>query len=236
MLHVKTHRKIIAVDARNHGDSPHSDQLSYPHLAEDTRALMAGLNIQIATLIGHSMGGRAVMLAALTYPELVRSLVVVDISPVGTSRSIHLIGTFLQAMKRVELPPGVPLLTAKKIADTQLSKVVHDVGIRQFLLTNLVEAEEGGCKWRVNLDVLQSCFGRYVADFPPLNKTYEGPTLFVAGAQSDYIRSSEHDAIRKLFPNAEFITIQGAGHWVHSDQPAEFIQIVGSFLSRPSCQ
>jgi hypothetical protein len=65
---------------------------------------------------------------------------------------------------------------------------LKDFGIRQFLLTNLVESEKGGCKWRVNLDVLQRCFGRYVADFPPMNRIYEGPTLFVAGAQSDYIR------------------------------------------------
>ncbi|CAB3369198.1 Hypothetical predicted protein [Cloeon dipterum] len=231
-LHAKTGRKVIAVDARNHGDSPHDEKLSYTHMAEDVRVLLTSLNIDKSVLLGHSMGGRTMMLAALLFPELVRGLIVVDISPIGTSKSIHLIGAFLEAMRKVDLPPNVPLLTAKKMADNQLSKVVHDIGIRQFLLTNLVETGNGGCKWRVNLDVLQRCFAKQVANFPPVDKVYEGPTLFIAGALSDYIKESETEDIKKIFPKAEFERVQGAGHWVHSDQPSEFVRIVSGFLNK----
>jgi pimeloyl-ACP methyl ester carboxylesterase len=115
-----------------------------------------------------------------------------------------------------------------------LAHEIHsqDVGIRQFLLTNLVETGDGGCKWRVNLDVLQSCFAKHVADFPPVNKTFDGPVLFIAGALSDYIKDSEHEKIKEIFPKAEFERIQGAGHWVHSDQPSEFVRIVSGFLNK----
>jgi len=110
--------------------------------------------------------------------------------------------------------------------------IFQDVGIRQFLLTNLVETGDGGCKWRVNLDVLQRCFAKHVADFPPVSKTFCGPTLFVAGALSDYIKEDEHDKILEIFPKAEFERIQGAGHWVHSDQPSEFVRVVSGFLNK----
>jgi abhydrolase domain-containing protein 11 len=59
--------QIFAVDARNHGDSPHTNELTYSHLVEDLRALMSSLAIKRATFIGHSMGGRAVMLLGLRY-------------------------------------------------------------------------------------------------------------------------------------------------------------------------
>ncbi|XP_059487217.1 protein ABHD11-like [Neocloeon triangulifer] len=231
-LHAQTCRRVVAVDARNHGESPHNENHSYRYMAEDLRALLTLLEIDRAVLLGHSMGGRAMMLTALLYPNLVKGLIVVDTSPIRTSESINLVDSFLEAMRKIELPPKVPILIAKNIADRQLSTVVKDIATRQFLLTNLLETEEGDCKWRVNLDVLQRYLVKQVANFPLVTNVYNGPTLFIKGALSDYIKDSDAEEIKRIFPNAEFERVEGAGHSIHSDQPSKFVQIVSSFLKK----
>ncbi|KAJ9600716.1 hypothetical protein L9F63_026147 [Diploptera punctata] len=223
MLHNKTNRKIFAVDARNHGDSPHTEELSYNHLAEDLRALMNDLAIKRATFIGHSMGGRAVMLLGLRYPELVEKLIVVDISPVNVSANLSTMPKYFEAMKSVKIDENIPLSKARKIADEQLAKHIS------FLLTNLVEAEGGSYKWRINLDSIARNFSN-IANFPSAGTTCPVPTLFIAGANSDYIRVEDHNRIKEIFPAAVFVTIPGAGHWVHADKPNEVLEVLEKFI------
>ncbi|KAL0266382.1 UNVERIFIED_CONTAM: hypothetical protein PYX00_008934 [Menopon gallinae] len=233
-IHNKTKKKIIAVDARNHGESPHTKELTYNHLAADVRALVSDLNLTKATMIGHSMGGRTMMLVALRYPELVHKLVVVDISPLGTSPSLNHMTKYFEAMKLVKIEPKVPLSLARKSADFQLSTYISvslDPGLRQFLITNLVENDGGKYKWRVNLDSIISNFQTNISSFPPVGSAqFIGPTLFIGGGNSDYLRKEEESGIKKLFPNASFSYIPEAGHWVHAEKPEEFLKIVTTFL------
>lgn len=100
------------------------------------------------------------------------------------------------------------------------------------VLTNLVEADAGKYKWRVNLPVLEQAFSTQIAVFPNIgSKIYDGPTLFIGGANSDYIQAKDHDAIKKLFTKAEFHYIDGASHWVHADKPSEFIELLATFIN-----
>ncbi|KAK6642162.1 hypothetical protein RUM44_013885 [Polyplax serrata] len=232
-IHNKTKKKVVAVDARNHGESPHTTELTYNHLAADIKALMDDLSFKKATLIGHSMGGRAVMLVAHRFPELVKELIVVDISPQRTSPNLKNLLKCFEAMRLVKVDPKTPLSAARKSADSQLSKYITDPGLRQFLLTNLVEGEDGKYKWRVNLDAITSNFSTNISNFPTLNSTYSGPTLFIGGTNSDYLLKEEEKEILKLFPRAHFTYIQDAGHWVHSEKPEEFLKLVNAFVQNP---
>ncbi|PNF41951.1 hypothetical protein B7P43_G14635 [Cryptotermes secundus] len=190
---------------------------------------MIDLAIERATLIGHSMGGRAMMLMAHRYPELVEKLVVVDISPVAVSPGLFTMPKYFEAMMSVKLVKNIPLSKVRRMADEQLAKSVLDSGTRQFLLTNLVEAEGGHYKWRVNLDSITRNFNN-IATFPTVGTSCSVPTLFIVGANSDYVRSDVHEEIKRIFPAAKFVTIPGAGHWVHADKPNELLLVIKEFI------
>jgi len=98
-----------------------------------------------------------------------------------------------------------------------------------------VEADSGKYKWRVNLPVLEQAFATRLAVFPNVEtKVYKNPTLFIGGANSDYIQVQDHDMIKKLFPLAEFRYIDGADHWVHADKPIEFVELLTNFINYPT--
>ncbi|KAF7406497.1 hypothetical protein HZH68_005866 [Vespula germanica] len=232
-IHQNSQRKVIAVDARNHGDSPHSSKMSYKHMAQDIVQLLSDLEIKKAIVIGHSMGGSAMMYLALHYPHLIEKLVVVDMSPARASPNLIEMVKIFKVMNSIILD-GIPSLSkARKTAEEQLAEVIKPLPLRQFLTMNIVEAEPGKYKWRVNLPVLEQNFSTEIAIFPNVGgKVYTGPTLFIGGSNSDYIRIEDHPAIRKLFTRAEFLYIAGADHWVHADKPAEFINIVTNFINQ----
>ncbi|XP_047349086.1 protein ABHD11 isoform X2 [Vespa velutina] len=179
-IHQKSQRKVIAVDARNHGDSPHSSEMSYKHMAKDIVQLLNDLELEKAILIGHSMGGSTMMYLALHYPELVEKLVVVDMSPARPSPSLTEMVKIFKVMRSITLDGSPSLSKARKMAEEQLAKVVKPLALRQFLTMNLVEAEPGKYKWRVNLPVLEQNFSTEIAIFPNVaEKVYMGPTLFI---------------------------------------------------------
>lgn len=232
-IHKRTTRKVICVDARNHGDSPHSAEMTYKHMAEDVVHLLKDLGFEKSILLGHSMGGSAMMYTALSYPELVEKLIVVDMSPVRVSPSLTEMGKIFEAMRSVSFEDNTTLLRARRSVDEQLAKVITAPALRQFLMTNLVEAEPGKYRWRVNLPVLEHSFHARIATFPNVSgKTYNGPTLFIGGRKSDYIRVEDHDAIKQLFPTARIVYIEGANHWVHADKPAEFLDLATEFINQ----
>ncbi|XP_026687823.1 protein ABHD11-like [Diaphorina citri] len=186
----KRKKKVFVVDARNHGDSPHTDVFSYAHLAEDVKYFLETESIAQADVLGHSMGGRAMMYLALANPHLVSSLIVVDISPVGVSPTLRHMSGLFDAMKSVNLDElsGQPLHAVRKIVDKALATAVDDMGVRQFILTNL-KLKGKQIIWQCNLDSLQTQFFNHMINFPqPGEKTYGGPTLFIGGGRSDFIR------------------------------------------------
>uniref|UniRef100_A0ABD2XNQ8 sn-1-specific diacylglycerol lipase ABHD11 n=1 Tax=Trichogramma kaykai TaxID=54128 RepID=A0ABD2XNQ8_9HYME len=231
-IHQKTKRKVVTIDARNHGDSPHAAQHTYHHMSEDIALLANDLEIKKLILMGHSMGGGAVMYTALSYPELVEKLIVVDFCPTKTSPSLLGMIKLFDAMRSISLEGAPSLTKARKLADEQLSVNVKSNAVRQFLLTNLVESETGKYKWRVNLPVLEENFPTRIANFThEKDRKFNGPTLFIGGTESDYLKESDHPFIQKIFPMAKFHYITGAGHWVHADKPKEFLDCLTNFIN-----
>ncbi|KAL1110486.1 hypothetical protein AAG570_008014 [Ranatra chinensis] len=229
-IHNSLKRKVVAVDARNHGESPHAKDFSYRHLAADLRLLLNELEIKKACLLGHSMGGRAVMTFGLLYPELVDKMVVVDISPIDTSLGMVNMKIYFDALLSVKFAENITLSQARKSANEQLMQWIPDNAIRQFLLTNLTQRDGGQFKWRVNIESLSKVFQSQIMTFPCLSSTCYNPILFIGGLRSDYLRMDDHGAIRQLFPNADFHYLD-AGHWVHAERPEEFISIVCNFIT-----
>ncbi len=214
--------RVLVVDLRNHGDSPWAESMSYPEMADDVAAVIGREAGGRATVIGHSMGGKAAMWLALSAPERVERLVVVDIAPVAYSERLS---AYVAAMQAVDLAA----VTRRADADAQLREAVPDAGIRAFLLQNL-RLDADGARWRLNLDVLAAEMGT-ISDFPdPGERTYDGPTLFVKGAKSDYIRDAHRAAIARHFPNARARVVPGAGHWVHVEALEAFLRALRSFL------
>ncbi|XP_012495710.1 PREDICTED: alpha/beta hydrolase domain-containing protein 11 isoform X2 [Propithecus coquereli] len=223
----QTGRRVLTVDARNHGDSPHSPDMSYEAMSQDLQGLLPQLGLVPCVLIGHSMGGKTAMLLALQRPELVERLVAVDISPVETTSSSNF-ESIVTAMRAIDIPDEMPRSHARKLADGQLSSVVQDIAVRQWLLTNLVEVG-GRFMWRVNLDALAQHLDKIMA-FPLQQDSYPGPTLFLLGGNSEFVHPSHHPEIMRLFPRAQMQTVPNAGHWVHADRPQDFVAAIRGFL------
>ncbi|XP_059622851.1 protein ABHD11 [Phlebotomus argentipes] len=229
-------RQIFSVDARNHGQSPHSPDHSYSHLAEDVRALIRSIpGAQRVALMGHSMGGRCMMCFALRYPELVESAVIVDISPFS---SVHFAGSLdamkdlLKTLQRISLDASLAPSVARKQVDEQISDIMPDKATRDFILLNLYK-DESGFQWRFNIQGLLDNVETSIAQFPAemLEGKFAGPTLFIGGADSQYINPKDLPRIQQSFPQARLEFVANAGHLVHVQKPNEFLDLVTNFLN-----
>lgn len=209
-------REVRAVDMRNHGESPRAETQSYFDMAADLAETLDAP----AHVLGHSMGGKAAMVLALQRPELVERLVVADIAPVGYS---HTQLPLIEAMRSIDLAQ----VETRGDADRQLSEAIDDKGVRAFLLQSLDIKEK---KWRLNHAVLTAEMDKIIG-FPNIQGQFDGPTLFLTGADSDYVQRAHRDRIKALFPKARFASLAGAGHWLHADKPREFEAAVRVFLN-----
>lgn len=215
-------RDVVAVDMRNHGESPRAASQSYPDMAADLAEVIETLG-QPTDLLGHSMGGKAAMQLALTQGHLLRRLVVADIAPVAYN---HDQSQHIHAMRALDLTG----LTTRGEADRRLQATVPDPGLRAFFLQSLDLKAEGGPRWRLNLDVLEAEMAKIVG-WPGTDGVFEGPALFLTGSESTYVKPEYRDAIRTQFPKARFAKLPGAGHWLHADRPREFEAAVRVFLT-----
>jgi esterase len=215
-------RPVIAFDLRNHGASAWAGGMQYGEMAEDVLAMLDERGYRRAALLGHSMGGKTAMAAALREPDMVERLDVVDIAPVA-NRPHHL--GLVQAMRALDLGG----IRRRGEADAALAAAVPDAAERGFLLQNLVFDPEP--RWRLNLEAIERQMP-VLAGFPapPAEKIYPGPALFVAGGRSDYLLPEHEPAIHRFFPQARIARIPDAGHWVHAEQPQAFVNIVEGFL------
>jgi pimeloyl-ACP methyl ester carboxylesterase len=209
-------RRVVSVDMRNHGESPMTDTHSYADMAADLGEVIGEGPWDI---VGHSMGGKAAMVLALTQPDKLRKLVVADIAPVGYG---HTQVQYIEAMRAVDLAQ----VETRGDADRQLAAHVPEDGIRAFLLQSL---DVKGRRWRLNLDVLEREMTGIIG-FPDVDGQFDGPALFLSGGDSDYVRPEHRDRIRALFPRARFAKIPGAGHWLHAEKPREFEAAIRVFL------
>jgi esterase len=225
--HLAASRRVVALDARNHGASPWADSMSYFEMAEDVGAFMAERRLGRAALLGHSMGGKTAMLQALLQGGAVERLVVVDVAPVSYRPT-------LQAYARAMLDVPLEGVSRRSEVDGQLARAIPDAPERAFLLQNLA-FEEGHARWRLNLPVIERSMP-ILSGFPelPPGTAFAGPTLFIAGERSAYLRPEQRPAIERLFPKAQLVTIPGAGHWVHAERREAFLARVRPFLAGES--
>lgn len=209
-------RRIIAVDMRNHGDSPWFDDHSYGAMGDDLAHVLEAP----ADLLGHSMGGKAAMVAALTNPSKIRRLIVADIAPVPYD---HNQMDIINAMQALDLHP-----IARR---SQAAQALIEAGIPRDVagfLSQSLEPHEN--RWKFNLDVLGRAMPD-ILDFPHFDTPFEGPALFLAGADSAYVRREHRAEIKRLFPKARVAKIPDAGHWLHADQPEHVEAAIRAFLT-----
>ena len=215
--------RVILVDQRNHGHSPWSEDFTYEHLADDLERLIIHLGIDQFTLIGHSMGGKTAMYYSQKYPTRLEKMVIVDI---GIKQYPMHHNEIIKGIKSLDLTT----ISSRSAAEKGMLPFVDSYGVRQFLLKNLYWVEKGKLAWRMNVDVLEREMEEILAPIP--NIEVWTPTLFLRGAMSNYILDEDWDEIEEIFPDATLETIENAGHWVHSEQPDEFIEKVLGFIIR----
>jgi pimeloyl-ACP methyl ester carboxylesterase len=221
---LSAHYRVCVVDQRNHGKSPHSDTMDYPSMAEDLPGVLVAENITRAHFLGHSMGGKTAMQLALSHPDHVRSLIVVDIAPRQYAPS-HL--QILAGLKSLDLNS----IKSRSEAEEALAPFVPDPEVRRFLLKNLRRMDHGSFTWRNNLEGISNSYPRLNAAIEPSGK-FSGPSLFIRGSLSDYVSDADVPLIHKLFPAAKIETMPKAGHWLHAEAPDEFLRVVSEFLAR----
>ena len=231
--------RVLLLDLPNHGHSPWTDRVDYVDMAELLAVELERL-AEPVTLVGHSMGGKVAMQLALRRPELLRALVVVDIAPVeypvrggrtdDPDEEAAPFGDFIAAMRALDLEA----LDSRSQADEALRGAVPSRMVRSFLLQSLSREESGGgWRWKLNLALLERDLGE-LRGFPepPAGAAFDGPVLWIAGANSHYVLPEDRDRMDALFPLTQLVTVKGAGHWVHSEQPEIFLATLRRFLER----
>lgn len=216
------HCRVISVDLRNHGDSPHKQIMDLPSMAADIVQLMDDLAISSATLIGHSLGGKVAMQVALNSPSRVNGLVVADIAPVTYQGGQDQALAALQALSGVQVE-------SRSAADKLLSDYVEEPGVRAFLLKNLARDSSGGYSLKLNISSIVENYSTTLVA-APTGDTFSGPTLFLKGETSAYIQDKHQPVIRQMFPRARLEVVAGAGHWLHAEKPREVNELIAAFL------
>ncbi len=218
-------RRVLALDLRNHGLSPHAPTMTYPEMAADVLETLAAENARPCALVGHSMGGKVAMRAALDAPDAVARLLIADIAPAAYPHAGEH-AAYLAAMDAVPLAAGM----TRTAAGAALAAAVPDARVRGFLLQNFVPGPAP--HWRIAREAIAAALPDLVGwPAPPPGARYDGMALFLSGARSDYVRPEARPAIRALFPAARYVALKDAGHWLHADDPDGFAAVVEAFLA-----
>lgn len=213
---------IINCDLPNHGSSPHTPKFDFQECVDAILKLMDDLDLQTCKFVGHSLGGKIGMLTAMQAPERITGLLIEDIAPKAYPPWFSVAMRSMQELNLFQIKN-------RKEADCELSKNIPDPQLRAFLLTNLSRSEHG-FKWRVNIDALIAG-GPNISGFPQTDLSYEGPTKFVCGTDSPYVKEEDFPLIQQYFPKAQIKFIDQADHWVHARQPDLFTEHLVQFLN-----
>jgi len=212
---------VYVMDQRNHGQSGHDDTFNYKSMVDDLAETLNALKLEKIHLLGHSMGGKTAMLFTVNYPERILSLSVADIGPRYYSQHHQEIIDGLNSLKLDELE-------SRSDAESKLLKYIPEIGTRQFLLKNLYRNESQKFAWRFNLPVISREIENVGEEI--INEPVSIPTLFYSGSNSSYIKEADHEKIKSIFPLAEFKVMKDAGHWLHAENPEEFVKTIRGFI------
>lgn len=214
---------VFVPDLRNHGQSFHSEKWNYEAMVEDIWNMVEKYHISNPVILGHSMGGKVAMQFAVTFPNIVKKLIIVDIAP--KFYPVHH-ESILKGLNALNLAT----ITSRFEANEHLSKHLKDATVRQFLLKNLARNENGGFNWKLNLSVITQEIENIGKTLDPRELNFEEPTLFIKGSKSDYISPDEYRLIAEIYPNNFIATVRDSGHWVHAENTPQFLKIVENFL------
>lgn len=217
----ETHR-VHLIDQRNHGRSPHHPVHSYEAMAKDVLHYLDERNIQRASIIGHSMGGKTALVFAHRYPDRVQKLVIADMA--ARAYAPHH-GPIFDAL----LSAPIDAAESRSVVEAHLMSRLDDGGVVAFLMKNLRREKSGGFTWRPNLAVLVAAIGAVVDEVPLSMNTL--PTLAIYGGQSDYVNADDIDQFQSTCLQFQSHEIEEAGHWLHASHPDEFFEEVDRFLS-----
>ena len=212
---------VFTLDARNHGRSPHTDEMSYPAMADDVREFMQQHGLQTAHLLGHSMGGKTAMQLALTHSDLVDKLVVVDIAPRAYDRQHDYIFDAITSL-------NLSGMSSRQEISAAFSDTIPSETTRQFVMKNLARDDSGAFSWKLNLDTILRHYAEINSALDSA-KRFEKPTLFVKSNKAGYITQEDEPSIKQMFPQAQIVGLD-VGHWIHAEAPEEFARIVLDFL------
>jgi esterase len=213
--------EVYAIDARNHGQSPRSEEFSYDLMANDLHEFIESHQIKAPIIIGHSMGGKVVMNFAMRFPNTYSKLIIVDITPkFYPTHHEHII----KGLNAIDLTS----LNSRNEAEGIAIQYIPNFSERQFLLKNLYRTEDNSFDWRINLPVLSREIYQIGGEIEVLREIEE-PTLFMRGSESGYVLDEDIDSIKTFFMTANFKTIEGAGHWIQAEKPNEFVNAVVEF-------
>ena len=213
---------VFAVDQRNHGQSPHSEEMDYPLMAGDLEKFMTSRGLQSALVIGHSMGGKTAMHLAIQFPERVKKLVVADMAP----RSYPPV---YEKVFAAQLALDLKSFATRQQIEDALAPEIPNLVLRRFLLKNLGRNAVGEFSWKINLRGIAENYPQLCSPVSAATPFLK-PALFIRGGKSDYIKPEDESSIRELFPPAVIHGIPESGHWVHADTPDAFIRLVWDFL------
>jgi pimeloyl-ACP methyl ester carboxylesterase len=215
--------QVWTLDARNHGDSPHADSMSYQQMAEDVVRFFDENELENVILLGHSMGGKTAMQLALQFPDRIAALIVVDIAPVCYDHQ-------QKQLKLIEAMQGLHLAAEMSRSDIEkkLALKIPEKRLLSFLMTNLYR-QNGQFQWRIGLEQIAAGMP-YLLNYPELKSVFKGPVQFIGGENSAYLKFGYHALIRKKFPESRITMLKNCGHWLHVEQPAAFQKTVNEFL------
>ena len=215
---------VFAIDQRNHGLSPHSDDWNYDSMATDLKEFIDTHFLLNPILLGHSMGGKTLLFFELLFPHISKKLIIVDIAP-RAYEPHH--DSVLKALNAIDFSE----INTRKDAEAILNNEISDFGTKQFLLKNIYwkEDESKQMDWRFNLKTITKEYNEIGVEVP-FYKT-ETRTLFIRGEKSKYINSDDENDISNRFSNYQLITIENSGHWVHAEQPELFFNCVINFMN-----
>ena len=215
--------QVWTLDARNHGDSPHTDSMSYKEMAEDVVHFFIDNELENVILLGHSMGGKTAMQIALKFPDRIAALIVVDIAPVCYDHK-HKQLKIIEAMQELSLPAEISLSAIEKT----LALKIPEKHLRSFLMTNLT-FQNGQYFWRIGLEQIAAEMPELL-NFPKLKSFFKGPVQVIGGENSDYLKFEYHGLILKHFPESRITMLKNVGHWPHIEQPDTFRKTINEFL------
>jgi esterase len=218
--------RVISVDLRNHGDSPHQPEMSLLSMAQDIVELMDHLSIDSAYFVGHSLGGKVAMQLAMSEANRVKSLVIVDIAPVKYQDNNSIIINNLYDLSKV-------IIKDRKMADSFLSLQGVELFVRAFLLKNLRRNTAGNFELKININAIKANYENHLSAAPQ-GEIFTGPCLFLKGENSDYIDQQQLPIIQSIFPKSSVKTIEAVGHWLHAEKPELFNQLVSQFIDEIS--